>query len=48
MKWVSHPLGVVRPGNASKPLAKSIPNNPNAGIKTRNPTPADLFKEKGL
>jgi hypothetical protein len=48
MKWVSHPLGAVCPGNASKPLAKSIPNNPKAGMKTLNPTPAERFNEKGL
>jgi hypothetical protein len=34
--------------NASKPWPKSIPNNPNAGINTRNPTPAERLNANGL
>jgi hypothetical protein len=28
--------------------AASIPNNPNAGMNTRNPTPAERLNAKGL
>jgi hypothetical protein len=38
MKWV-HPLVISL---EHQNHAKSIPNNPNAGINTRNPTPAEL------
>ena len=48
IKWVSHPLGLDCPGNASNPYPKSIPNNPKAGINTLNPAPAERLKEKGL
>ena len=48
MKCVSHPFAVFWVGSAlSKPYPKSIPNKPKAGIKTRTPTPADLFELKG-
>jgi hypothetical protein len=46
MKWVSHPLFVLP--QSIKPCPKSIPNNPNAGINTRNPTPAERLKSNGL
>ena len=48
IKCVCHPLFTVSPGIASKPWAKSIPNNPNAGINTRNPTPAERCSVNGL
>ena len=48
IKWVSHPFAFACPGNASKPLLISIFYIPNAGMNTRNPTPAERFKAKGL
>ena len=48
MKCVSQPLGVVEFGLVlSKPYPKSIPNNPNAGIKIRTPAPVERFELKG-
>jgi hypothetical protein len=42
-----HPFGLICPGRASKPWPKSIPNNPNAGINTRNPTPQSDLNQMG-
>ena len=48
IKWVCHPDLIFEPGKGSNPWAKSIPNNPNAGIKIRIPKPADLLRLNGL
>ena len=48
MKCVCHPEISLDPGMVSNPYPKSTPSNPNAGMKTLIPPPADLFKLKGL